>query len=143
MITQLNPQQERLASDGSIRDPWRSRRRRAATVVPDSMRRLLVLAATVAIASAAATRHGAGTSRAADAEFGRYLASECLTCHRTGTATSTIPNIFGMAESTFGIVMRAYRGRELPNPVMQNIASRLTDEEIAALALYFSETKQP
>src|SRR5688572_11158451 len=66
---------------------------------------------------------------APDIELGRYLATECLTCHRTATATSTIPNIFGMAEPTFAEVVRAYRDKRLPNPVMQTIAGRLKDDE--------------
>lgn len=82
-------------------------------------------------------------SAGGDIELGRYLASECMTCHRGATATSTIPNIFGLAEAHLTIVIRAYRDKELPNPVMQNIAGRLSDEEIASLALYFSQTKKP
>jgi cytochrome c len=86
----------------------------------------------------------AGQGRAVDAEFGRYLATECLTCHRSATSkTGAIPNIFGMAESTFTVVVKAYRAKELPNPVMQTIASRLKDDEIDALAAYFARTKQP
>jgi cytochrome c len=78
-----------------------------------------------------------------DFELGRYLASECMTCHRTATSTSTIPNIFGLPEGHIGAVMKAYRDKKLPNPVMQNIAGRLTDEEIAALAHFFAVTKKP
>jgi cytochrome c553 len=95
------------------------------------------LVATVSLMAAAPAVAGG------DLELGRYLASECMTCHRTGTATSTIPNIFGLAETHLTIVIKAYRDKELPNPVMQNIASRLTDEEIASLALYFSRAKKP
>ena len=93
------------------------------------------MAATLALASIAAARP--------DIELGRYLASECLTCHRTATATSTIPNIFGMAEPRFTTLIKAYREKQLPNPVMQNIASRLKDEDIEALAAYFAATKRP
>ena len=85
----------------------------------------------------------AGALAAADMELGRYLASECMTCHRSATATSTIPNIFGLPETHVIDVMKAYRDKTLSNPVMQNIAGRLTDEDIAALALYFSQTKKP
>jgi cytochrome c len=40
-------------------------------------------------------------------------------------------------------VIRAYRDKALPNPVMQSIAGRLNDEDIAALALYFDTAKKP
>ncbi len=72
-----------------------------------------------------------------DLEFGRYLATECLTCHRSGTAGSAIPNIFGMQETTFAALIKAYRDKQLPNPVMQTVASRLKDDEIDALAHFF------
>lgn len=84
-----------------------------------------------------------GRARAADIELGRYLASECLTCHRAASAGAAIPNIFGMAETSFVQVVRAYRDKQLPNQIMQNVASRLTDEEIESLALYFSTAKTP
>ncbi len=80
---------------------------------------------------------------AADAEFGRYLASECLTCHGTAKSDSTIPDIFGIPEAGFAEVMKAYRAKSLPNPVMQTVASRLKDDEIAALAAYFATAKKP
>ena len=78
-----------------------------------------------------------------DIELGRYLASECMTCHRAAAAASTIPNIFGRGESQLADLIRAYRDKKLPNPVMQTVAGRLNDEEIASLALYFSRTKTP
>jgi cytochrome c553 len=78
-----------------------------------------------------------------DIELGRYLATECLTCHRSATATSTIPNIFGMAEPRFVTLVKAYRDRQLPNPVMQTVAGRLSDEDIESLAAYFARTKKP
>ena len=85
----------------------------------------------------------ATAAHAADIELGRYLGTECMTCHRAATATSTIPNIFGQAAPHLAEVIRAYRDKKLPNEVMQNIASRLKDDEIDALAEYFSQTKQP
>jgi cytochrome c553 len=94
--------------------------------------------ALIAAASSAAQAHAAP-----DVEFGRYLASECLTCHRSATASSTIPNIFGMNATTFAEVVKAYRDKRLPNPVMQTIAGRLKDDEIEALAAYFAATRRP
>ena len=83
------------------------------------------------------------THASPDIELGRYLSSECVTCHRGATAKSTIPNIYGIAEKTFVAVVKAYREKKLDNAVMQNIASRLKDEEIEALAAYFAKTKRP
>ena len=103
--------------------------------------RLLVL--TVVTASAVAAASGALSARAPDIELGRYLATECMTCHRGTTATSAIPNIFGIAEETFTQVMNAYRAKQLSNPVMQSIAGRLKDDEIEALAAFFARTKRP
>jgi cytochrome c len=86
---------------------------------------------------------GVTASCAADAELGRYLSSECMTCHGTAKADSTIPNIFGLAQVHFVEVLRAYRAKALPNPIMQTIAGRLNDEDMAALALYFETAKRP
>jgi cytochrome c553 len=85
----------------------------------------------------------APTHAAPDIELGRYLSSECVTCHGGATPTSTIPDIYGLAEKTFTEAIKAYREKRLDNPVMQNIASRLKDEEIEALAAYFARTKRP
>ena len=80
---------------------------------------------------------------AADVELGRYLATECMTCHGASKADSTIPDIFGKPESLIGEGLKAYRERRLPNEVMQTVASRLKDDEIAALAAYFRTAKKP
>lgn len=86
---------------------------------------------------------GTSTGHSADAELGRYLSSECTTCHGTATADSAIPNINGLNETHFIEVIKAYRSKALPNPVMQTIAGRLRDEEIAALAAYFATAHKP
>ena len=101
-------------------------------------RRALALAVIgVALAGTAADAH------AVDIELGRYLASECMTCHGAATASSTIPNIFGLAEQSIREALAAYRDKRLPNPIMQNVANRLTDEDIAALAGYLTTIKKP
>jgi cytochrome c len=82
-------------------------------------------------------------SAAPDIELGRYLAGQCLTCHRAATAAGAIPNIFGMAAPRFATLIKAYREKQLPNPVMQSVAAGLKDEDIEALAAYFAATKRP
>jgi cytochrome c len=86
---------------------------------------------------------GACLAQKGDLELGRYLATECLTCHRSATAGGAIPNIFGMAEPRFVVLIKAYRDKQLPNQVMQSVASRLKDDEINALAHFFAVTKKP
>jgi cytochrome c len=86
---------------------------------------------------------GPSLAQKSDLEFGRYLATECVTCHRGGTAGGAIPNIFGMAEAKFITLIKAYRDKQLPNPVMQSVAGRLKDDEIDALAHYFLVTEKP
>ena len=80
---------------------------------------------------------------AKDIELGRYLASECHACHRTGAAGVAIPNIYGMPENKLAEAVKSYRDKRRPNEVMQNVASRLKDDEIEAHAAYFATAKRP
>lgn len=73
-----------------------------------------------------------------DPEYGQYLSSECVTCHQVRATDAKIPSIHGMDGKGFISIMKAYRARELDNPAMQTVAGRLTDEDIAALAAYYS-----
>ena len=82
-------------------------------------------------------------ARTPDIELGRYLAAECMTCHRGAAASGGIPNIYGMAEHRFTELVKAYRDKRLSNAVMQTIAGRLKDDEIEALAAFFARTKRP
>jgi cytochrome c len=106
------------------------------TVARLTWRGLLVVACYAAAGSVTVFGH------AADVELGRYLSAECMTCHGSARADGAIPDIFGMAETTFAEVVKAYREKRMANPVMQTIASRLSDEEIAALAAYFATAKK-
>ncbi len=73
-----------------------------------------------------------------DPEFGEYLASECQTCHRADGVDVGIPSITLWPEEDFVLAMHAYKQKLRPHPVMQMMAGRLTEEEIAALAAYFA-----
>ena len=73
-----------------------------------------------------------------DAEFGEYLAQECLTCHQRSGSDAGIPAITGWPEEDFVVAMHAYRRGLRPHQVMQMMAQRLADDEIAALAAYFA-----
>ncbi|QFS83824.1 Cytochrome c2 [Roseivivax sp. THAF40] len=74
-----------------------------------------------------------------DPEYGAYLASECLTCHQADGGNDGIPSVTGWPDEDFVVAMHAYRQKVRPHPVMQMMAGRLSDEEIAALAAYFGD----
>ncbi|MFK7940512.1 MAG: c-type cytochrome [Roseovarius sp.] len=74
-----------------------------------------------------------------DPEYGEYLSSECLTCHQADGSADGIPAITRWPEEDFVIAMHAYKQKLRPHPVMQMMAGRLSNDEIAALAAYFSD----
>ena len=74
-----------------------------------------------------------------DPEYGEYLSSECMTCHQSSVGNDGIPSINGWLIEDFVIVMHAYKKKQRTHPVMQMMAGRLTNEEIAALAAYFKD----
>ncbi len=76
-----------------------------------------------------------------DPEYGEYLASECLTCHKSDGTSDGIPSITLWPTDDFVVAMHAYKRRLRPHPVMQMMAGRLNDEEIAALAAYFKDLR--
>ena len=73
-----------------------------------------------------------------DPAWGEYLAAECQTCHRRDGSDQGIPSITNWPEEDFVVAMHAYKRKLRPHPVMQMMAGRLADEEIAALAAYFA-----
>lgn len=76
---------------------------------------------------------------AGDAEYGAYLASECTACHQLDGSDRGIPSIAYWPTEDFVLALHAYKTKLRPHPVMQMIAGRLSDEEIAALAAFFTD----
>ncbi|PTW50937.1 MULTISPECIES: c-type cytochrome [Rhodovulum] len=72
-----------------------------------------------------------------DPAYGEYLSSECTTCHQRDGSDQGIPSITLWPQRKFVLAMHAYKQHLRPHPVMQMMAGRLSDEEIAALAAYF------
>jgi cytochrome c len=77
-----------------------------------------------------------------DVEYGEYLASECTTCHQASGNNDGIPNIVGLEIEPFVTALHAYREKHRDNPIMQLVAGRLADDEIAALAAYFRNLEE-
>jgi cytochrome c553 len=86
----------------------------------------------LAVAARAASANGA------DIAFGQYLSGECVTCHRADGQDKGIPAIVGWPADQFVAVIKSYKDKDRPNPVMQNIAAKLSEDEIAALAAYYA-----
>ncbi len=72
-----------------------------------------------------------------DPAYGQYLSSECTGCHRADGVDDGIPSITNWPAEDFVLAMHAYKEQHRPHPVMQMMAGRLTNEEIAALAAYY------
>jgi cytochrome c len=74
-----------------------------------------------------------------DPDYGAFLATECLSCHKADGTAEGIPSITRWPEEDFVVAMHAYKEKLRPHPVMQMMAGRLSNEEIAALAAYFRD----
>jgi len=74
-----------------------------------------------------------------DPEYGEYLSSECTSCHQLSGANDGIPDITEWPAEDFVLAMHSYKTNERIHPVMQMLAGRLSNEEIAALAAYFEK----
>ena len=81
---------------------------------------------------------GAVLAIAGDPAYGEYLGGECVTCHLVSGASEGIPPIAGLPKDYFITTMLEYKTGIRPNEVMKSRVERLSDEELAALAEYFS-----
>ena len=79
---------------------------------------------------------------AADLAYGEYLASECVTCHQASVDEGAIPASVGLPTRYFVNALRDYRAGRRANPVMQNVARSLDDQQIEALAAYFASLRE-
>ncbi len=77
-----------------------------------------------------------------DPEYGQYLSGECTTCHLADGTDNGIPSIVLWPQDDFVVAMHAYKSKKRIHPVMQMIAGRLGDEEIAGLAAYFATLEE-
>jgi cytochrome c553 len=103
-----------------------------------SMARMFTILGAIVLAAL-----GIASAQAGDRALGEYLSAECVTCHQLSGDYAGIPPIVAWPESSFIEILNEYRTRARPNPTMQTIAGRLTDEEVAALAAYFGGLTLP
>lgn len=72
-------------------------------------------------------------------ELGEYLSGDCTACHQLKGQAPGIPVITGWPVEAFVTVMVAYKEGEREHALMQNVARRLSDEDIQALAVFFAK----
>ncbi len=73
-----------------------------------------------------------------DPEYGEYLAGECVTCHQPSGHADGIPSIVGLPRDYFVRALFEYKTNVRSNEVMKLRVTNLANDEIAALAAYFS-----
>jgi cytochrome c len=73
-----------------------------------------------------------------DKEYGEYLAGDCVTCHQNSGTTEGIVPIAGLPKDYVIKALFEYRLSIRKNDAMKIRVSRMSDDEIAALAAYFS-----
>jgi cytochrome c len=76
-------------------------------------------------------------------EYGAYLSGECVTCHRTDASSGAIPVLAGRNSQEILTALAAFKSGERASPVMRDIAARLAEDEMSALAAYFSSLPAP
>ena len=100
------------------------------------MNRLLMLAV------AGFSLLAAGATGAVDANFGRDVAANCASCHRTdGRRRGAVPSLVGQDKSYLIQQMRDFRDGKRPSTIMQQLAKGYTDAEIDAAASYLAVQK--
>ncbi|MDG6774100.1 hypothetical protein QCB45_07130 [Thiomicrorhabdus sp. ZW0627] len=74
---------------------------------------------------------------------GEMLGDNCSACHGTKGAefNEAMPPLAGMKKENFIKLMKAYRENEFPSIVMHDVAWVFSDEEIEAMADFFSAQK--
>lgn len=101
------------------------------------------LAVVAALIAPAAWAQAVTTPANGEPEYGAYLSAECVTCHSAHGADTGVPAITLWPEEDFVAAMLAYKRGLRQHPVMQMVAGRLGDAEIAALAAYFGARAAP
>ena len=93
-----------------------------------------------AATSAAAKAAPKAKPKLMDGASAEMLAATCAGCHGTNGASTgpATPTIAGLEEEYFVDVMKEFKSGERYSTIMQRIAKGYSDEEIAAMAGYFS-----
>ena len=72
-----------------------------------------------------------------DIDYGEYLSSECTTCHHAQGLDEGIPSITNWPVESFVWALHSYKNGARKHPIMEMISQRLSNEEIASLAIFY------
>lgn len=76
------------------------------------------------------------------AQDARYLAANCANCHGTdGKSAGGMPSLAGLNADQFMSLMKGFRDGTRQATIMHQLSKGYSDEQIAALARYFSQQK--
>jgi cytochrome c553 len=75
--------------------------------------------------------------------YGKHLAQDCTGCHRIDGTDNGIPSIVAWDKDTFITTLKFYKDGVRPNPAMVSVATSLDDEQMAALAAFYSALPKP
>lgn len=85
----------------------------------------------------------ASTGHAQDLNKARYLAANCANCHGTdGRSVGGMESLAGYDKDRFLRNMKEFREGTKPATIMHQISKGYTDEQIAALAAFFSAQRK-
>jgi len=77
-----------------------------------------------------------------DPKLGRNLAAACANCHGTnGVSQQGMPNLAGQQRAYLVQQMQDFKTGKRPATIMHQLAKGYSDEQIEALAAYFSAQK--
>jgi len=105
------------------------------------------LALAVASQMALAQSNAAGSVAASPASASRVKVELCIGCHGVPNYKSAYPEVYrvpmigGQNAKYIESALKAYRSGERKHPSMRAIAGSLTDQDISALAAYYSSQK--
>jgi cytochrome c553 len=82
----------------------------------------------------------APSTLSADAAAGAQKAAACASCHGENgiSRTAQIPNLAGQSADYLANQLKAFKSGQRSNPMMQNMANNLSDEDASNLAAHFA-----
>jgi cytochrome c553 len=82
------------------------------------------------------------SAQGSDPNLGRNLAAACANCHGThGISQQGMPDLAGQQRTYLAQQMKDFKAGARPATIMHQLAKGYTDEQIDALAAYFSAQK--